>query len=83
MDPIYADFSISMSEFKRNPSHIARVAGDKPVAVLSHNKPAFYMVSPRLFEAILSALADQNLDAVIKDRLARRHESIPVRIDDL
>ena len=41
MDTIYADFSISMSEFKKNPSQVLRVAGEKPVAILNHNRPAF------------------------------------------
>lgn len=49
MDTIYADYSISMSEFKKNPAQVLRTAGEKPVAVLNHNRPAFYMVTPKLF----------------------------------
>src|SRR5690554_7426505 len=45
MHTIYADYSVSMSEFKKNPAQVLRTAGEKPVAVLSHNRPAFYMVS--------------------------------------
>ena len=53
MDAIYADYSISMSEFKRNPAQVLRTAGEKPVAVLNHNRPAFYMITPKLFEALV------------------------------
>ncbi len=42
MDTIYADQTISMSEFKKNPEQVLRSAGEKPVAVLNHNRPAFY-----------------------------------------
>jgi len=38
MDAIYADYTISMSEFKRNPAQVLRTAGEKPVAVLNHNR---------------------------------------------
>ena len=53
MEAIYADVMISMSEFKKNPAAVLRDAKSRPVAVLSHNKAAFYMVEPALFEAML------------------------------
>jgi antitoxin StbD len=63
METILTDYSISISEFKKNPSSIMRDAGEKPVAVLSHNKPAFYMITPSLFEAMLEELSDRELVA--------------------
>ena len=35
VNPIFADYSISMSDFKRNPAQVLRDAGEKPVAVLN------------------------------------------------
>ena len=35
MEAIYADLSVSMSEFKKNPAQVLRTAGEKPVAVLN------------------------------------------------
>ena len=46
MKTILSDLSVSMSEFKKNPSAALRESGGKTVAVLSHNKTAFYMVPP-------------------------------------
>lgn len=83
MDTIYADKAISMSEFKKNPAQVVRAAGDKPVAVLSHNRPAFYMVTPGLFEAMVEALADRDLVELTRQRLDRRHTAVDVDIDDL
>jgi prevent-host-death family protein len=57
MQTILADLSISMSDFKKNPAQVLRTAGEKPVAVLNHNRPAFYMVSPKLFEALIEEVA--------------------------
>ena len=83
MDAIYADFSISMSEFKKNPAQVLRTAGEQPVAVLSHNRPAFYMVTPKLFEALVEELADKQLVELTRQRLSRKHTAIEVDIDQL
>lgn len=83
MDAIYADYSISMSEFKKNPAQVLRNAGEKPVAVLNHNRPAFYMVTPKLFEALVEALADRDLDEIARQRLTQKHAAIEVDIDQI
>ena len=83
MDAIYADYSISMSEFKKNPAQVLRTAGEKPVAVLNHNRPAFYMVTPKLFEALVEEFADRDLVELARQRLASKETAIEVDIDSL
>ena len=83
MDTIYADYSISMSEFKKNPAQVLRTAGEKPVAVLNHNRPAFYMVTPKLFEALVEELSDRDLTELVRQRLASKGAAIEVDIDQL
>lgn len=83
MDSIYADLSISMSEFKKNPAQVLRTAGEKPVAVLSHNRPAFYMVSPMLFEALVEEMADRDLVEIVRRRLTQKDTAIAVDIDQI
>jgi antitoxin StbD len=83
MDAIYADYTISMSEFKKNPAQVLRTAGEKPVAVLNHNRPAFYMVTPKLFEALVEELSDRDLVALARQRLAGKDAAIEVDIDSL
>lgn len=83
MDTIYADYSISMSEFKKNPAQVLRSAGEKPVAVLSHNRPAFYMVTPRLFEALVEELVDRDLVDIVRKRLAQKADAIEVDLDQI
>jgi antitoxin StbD len=83
MDAIYADYSVSMSEFKKNPAQVLRTAGEKPVAVLNHNKPAFYMVTPKLFESLIEELADRELLQVARHRLAQKHQAIEVDVDQI
>ena len=81
MQTIYADYSISMSEFKKNPAQVLKTAGEKPVAVLNHNRPAFYMITPKLFEALVEELADRDLIELTRQRLLKKDTAIEVDID--
>lgn len=83
MDTIFADYSISMSEFKKNPAQVLRTAGEKPVAVLNHNRPAFYMVTPKLFEALVEELADRDMVELVRQRLVRKDTAIEVDVDQI
>ena len=83
MEAIFADYSVSMSEFKKNPAQVLRTAGEKPVAVLNHNRPAFYMITPKLFEALVEDMADLDLIEVVRQRLTRKDTAIEVDIDSI
>ncbi|MCD8494450.1 MAG: type II toxin-antitoxin system Phd/YefM family antitoxin [Burkholderiaceae bacterium] len=83
MQAIYADYCVSISEFKKNPAQTLRCAKNKPVAVLSHNKTAFYMVTPELFETMVDALADLELAETVKKRITQIDRAIEVDIDSI
>ncbi|NDA99928.1 MAG: antitoxin [Betaproteobacteria bacterium] len=81
MEALYADVTISMSEFKKNPAAVLREAKNRPVAVLNHNKAAFYMLEPALFAAMLEELSDQQLSRTVLERMSERAQAIEVDID--
>jgi len=83
MEAIYADLSISMSEFKKNPSQILRSAGERPVAVLNHNRPAFYMITPSVYEALIEQAEDRALTLIARNRLALKDTAVDVNIDEI
>lgn len=83
MKLLFADETVSVSEFKANPAKVAREAGSKPFAVLSHNKPAFYVLSPAVFEAVLDLLDNRKLEPIVLRRLATLDRVVDVDIDDL
>lgn len=56
MEQILASRSVSITELKRSPSAVLEQAGSEPVAVLNHNRPAAYLLSPRVYEAMLELL---------------------------
>lgn len=82
MQNILADYTVSMSEFKKNPAQVVRDAGENPVAVLNHNRPSFYMISPNLFETLLDELADRDLTSLVKRRLREKAKAMDVELKD-
>ena len=83
MDTKYSYLSVSMTEFKKNSAKIVRSADRKPVAVLNHNKPAFYMLAPELFEALLEELDDKELVEIARQRLSTKDDIVMVDIDEI
>lgn len=83
MERLYANLTVSMSDFKKNPSKILKDAGAKPVAILNHNKAAFYLVEPVLFEAMMEDLEDIRIAPLVKSRLAERETAVELDIDSL
>jgi len=81
MDTVLADLTVSMSEFKKNPSKVIKEAGRKPVAVLNHNKASFYIVEPGVYEAMLEDLYDNHMTPLILERQLQRSNAITVDID--
>ncbi len=72
-----------VSEHKKNPTQTLKHSKGKPVAVLNHNKPAFYVIAPKLFGQIRELIENQELRAIAKQRLKSRSKAIRVTLDDL
>ncbi|MEO9587615.1 MULTISPECIES: type I toxin-antitoxin system antitoxin YafN [Marinobacter] len=53
---ILAEKSVSISALRNNP---AQYFGDQPIAVLSHNKPAGYVIGAELFEEMMKLIGDK------------------------
>ena len=51
--------------------------------MLNHNRPAFYMITPKLFEALVEHLADRDLVELVRNRLATTGDAIEVDLDEL
>jgi len=83
MQTILADVTVSMSEFKKNPASVLREAKNRPVAILNHNKAAFYMVEPPLFEAMMEELSEHDLRAKVLARMAEKAHAVEVNIDEI
>ena len=81
MQSLLTDLTISMSDFKKNPAKVLRDAKTQPVAVLSHNKAAFYMIDPLLFEALIDEVEDAQLLPMLKARIASAAKGRYIEVD--
>ncbi len=66
MEQVLASRSVSITELKRSPSAVLEQAGDEPVAVLNHNRPAAYLLSPEVYASMLERL-NAGLRAAIQE----------------
>jgi len=83
METIFAKFSASISELKKNPSALIQKAQGNPVTILNRNKPAAYLVPASTYEALLEQIEDHELGKIILERKAQKDEAIEISIDDL
>ena len=78
---IYAEQTVSITELRKNPAQFFK---EEPVAVLSINKPAGYMVNPELFEQMINLLAANTKTVESQFRPARaRLEAIAKKGEEL
>lgn len=83
MKTILATLSASISELKRNPSALLQEAEGNPIIILNHNRPAAYLISAEIYEAMLDIIDDHELGEIIKQRQEEKSEAVEVLVDDL
>lgn len=67
-DILHIKNTVSMTQLRQNPREIIRTAEDLPVAVLIRNKPEFYLLSAKAYEALLDLIDDASLIKTIRAR---------------
>ncbi|SFM30545.1 antitoxin StbD [Ectothiorhodospira mobilis] len=83
MRQVLADYSVSISELKKNPSSVLSKANGSPIAVLNHNKPAAYLIPAELYEVMMDRIEDDELASIVEERLGDKGQAVPVSLDDL
>ena len=83
MDIVLTGKSIGISELREAPAKAFEGAGDEAVVVLSHNKPAGYILSPKLMSAFLDAVADRAIALKAAPRLKTLSRSRRISLDEL
>ena len=83
MDEVLTKATTSISEFKKNPNEFVAKAGNQAFAVLTNNKPSFYVVPPELFDEIAEILWERDITPLILERSKNLANAIPVTIEEL
>jgi antitoxin StbD len=78
---ILSPITASISELKANPMQTIASAGGETVAILNRNKPAFYCVPAKAYEAMMDIFEDIQLGRIVRER--ENEPRIKVSWDDL
>ncbi len=78
---VLTDFTASISDLKKNPMKIVEAGDGFPVAILNRNRPAFYCVPARAYEALMERLEDQELNELADAR--KGQPEVEVSLDEL
>ncbi len=76
MEQLLATRSISISELKRSPSTAFAQSNHAPIAVLNHNKPAAYIVTPQFYQRLLARFEESEIRLAIAESRADKRPSI-------
>ena len=80
---VLAEMTASISELKKNPLATVSAGEGFPVAILNRNKPAFYCVPAKAYEALMDKLEDMELNAIADARLKDDRQLLKVKFDKL
>lgn len=76
---ILATQSVSITELKKDP--MAVIEAGEPVVVLNRNTPVFYCVPPELYQQMINAVEDVELNEIIEKR--KNQTRVKVDVKDL
>ncbi len=84
MNAVHAGITIGVTELRGSPTRILKRAEneDQAVAILNHNKPAGYIISPKMMEAMLDSIADRIAENRAKSRIATLDRARKVKLDE-
>ena len=59
LNELRATYSVAISELRKAPMKVIEAAGGEAVAVLNHNAPVAYVLSPKMMGDLLDLVADK------------------------
>ena len=80
---IYANYTVSISQLKRNPQALIDNAHGDIIALLNRNRPSAYIVPAETFEWLMELAEDIELGQIIEERKSEKVEAVEVGIDEL
>lgn len=84
MQAILANYTASITELKKSPTHLLEKAGNEAVAILNHNVASAYLVPSDLYVKMMDIIDDYYLAKEVEAALDYKDEElIEVSLDDL
>ena len=83
MEKFKVELSTSITEFKKNPNEQVKLAGGKSFAVLTNNKPSFFVLSPEMYEQLAEQIWELEIAPVLLERMKPGRPRTTVSAEDL
>ncbi|MFA6760644.1 MAG: type II toxin-antitoxin system prevent-host-death family antitoxin [Sulfuricurvum sp.] len=83
MQPIFANYTASITELKKSPTKLLEDAKDEAIAILNHNVTSAYLVPAKIYEEMMDMLDDYELARIAEERMNDKEVPIRVDVDDL
>ena len=80
---IYANYTVSISQLKRNPQALIDNAHGDIIALLNRNRPTAYIVPAETFDWLMELAEDIELSQIIEERKSEKDDAVEVGIDEL
>ncbi len=80
---IHADYTVSITELKKNPQAFIDNAHGEAIALLNRNKPTAYIIPAETYEKLMDLAEDLELGRIIEDRKAEKADAIEVGLNEL
>jgi antitoxin StbD len=80
---IHADYTVSITELKKNPQALINSAHGEAIALLNRNKPTAYIIPAETYEKLMDLAEDLELGRIIEDRRAEKADAVEVGLDEL
>jgi antitoxin StbD len=80
---IYANYTVSISQLKRNPQALIDNAHGDIIALLNRNRPTAYIVPAETFDWLMEVAEDIELGQIIEERKGEKANAVEVGIDEL
>jgi antitoxin StbD len=80
---IHANYTVSISQLKRNPQALIDNAHGDVIALLNRNRPTAYIVPAETFDWLMELAEDIELSQIIEERKSEKAKAVEVGIDEL
>jgi len=80
---IHADYTVSITELKKNPQALIDNAHGEAIALLNRNKPTAYIIPAETYEKLMDVADDLELGRIIEERKAEKADALEVSMDEL
>jgi len=83
MKQLPAEYSVSLTELKKNPGAFLAEAKGAPIAIFNDNIPTAYLIPAETYEWIMEALDDHVLAKLVEERMSEKSDAVAVSLNDL